>query len=147
MTRFHEASTGALFGAGELDILHALAAAGRLPARVSVALVDNAARAFAAAPVAPFAGGDMARVTSWKIVADGSNQGRSGYQRAPYLGSDDHGHRNYPTDYLVETIRARWAMHRPSGRALLDPHRRPPGPHGGGRDLALVPHEPRALLG
>ncbi|MFM7616551.1 MAG: amidohydrolase [Actinomycetes bacterium] len=109
VTRFHEASTGALFGAGELDILHALAAAGRLPARVSVALVDNAARAFAAAPVAPFAGDDMARVTSWKIVADGSNQGRSGYQRAPYLGSDDHGHRNYPTDYLVETIRARAA--------------------------------------
>jgi len=109
VTRFHEASTGALFGAGELDILHALAGAGRLPTRVSVAIVDNAARAFAATPLTPFAGDDMARVTSWKIVSDGSNQGRSGFQAQPYLGTDDCGHPNYPSSYLVDTIRARAA--------------------------------------
>jgi len=107
VTRFHEASTGALFGAGELDILHALADAGRLPTRVSVAIVDNAARAFAATPIEPFAGDDMARVTSWKIVSDGSNQGRSGFQSQPYLGSDACGHANYPSSYLVEAIRER----------------------------------------
>ncbi|MEY3361020.1 MAG: hypothetical protein RL531_739, partial [Actinomycetota bacterium] len=109
VTRFHEASTGALFGAGELDILHALAAAARLPTRVSVAIVDNAARSFAATPVEPFAGDDMARVTSWKIVADGSNQGRSGFQTDPYLGTEDSGHANYPSAYLVDTIRTRAA--------------------------------------
>ncbi|MFM7061478.1 MAG: amidohydrolase [Actinomycetes bacterium] len=109
VTRFHEASTGALFGAGELDILHALAGAGRLPTRVSAAIVDNAARAFAATPLTPFAGDDMARVTSWKIVSDGSNQGRSGFQAQPYLGTDDCGHPNYPSSYLVDTIRARAA--------------------------------------
>lgn len=107
VTRFHEASTGALFGAGEVDILHALAATRRLPIRVSAAIVDNAARAFAATPTAPFAGDDMARVTSWKIVSDGSNQGRSGFQAQPYLGTDDCGHANYPSGYLVDTIRAR----------------------------------------
>ena len=80
VTKLHEAGTGALFGAGEIDIVHGLAQEGRLPTRLTLAIFDNAAKAFAATPIVPHAGDDMVRTTSWKIVADGSNQGRSGFQ-------------------------------------------------------------------
>lgn len=105
VTKLHEAGTGALFGAGEIDIVHGLAQEGRLPARLTLAIFDNAARAFAATPVVPGAGDDLVRVTSWKVVADGSNQGRSGFQEQPYLGMEECGHANYATDYLIDTIR------------------------------------------
>ena len=49
------------------------------------------------------------RVTSWKLVSDGSNQGRSGFQEQPYLGTEECGHANYATDYLVDTIRTQAA--------------------------------------
>jgi predicted amidohydrolase YtcJ len=107
VTKLHEAGTGAMFGAGEIDIVHGLAQEGRLPTRLTLAIFDNAAKAFAATPIVPHAGDDMVRTTSWKIVADGSNQGRSGFQEQPYLGTDDTGHANYPIDYLIDTIRAR----------------------------------------
>lgn len=107
VTKFHEATTGALFGAGEIDIAHDLAQEGKLPVRLTISIVDNAAKAFAATPIAPFAGDDAVRVTSWKLVSDGSNQGRSGFQEQPYLGTDECGHANYPSSYLVDTIRAK----------------------------------------
>ena len=47
----------------------------------------------------------MVRATSWKLVADGSNQGRTGYQREPYLGSAERGAANYTADQLQEAIR------------------------------------------
>ena len=56
VTKLHEAGTGALFGAGEIDIVHGLAQEERLPARLTLAIFDNAARAFAATPVVPGAG-------------------------------------------------------------------------------------------
>ena len=107
VTKFHEATTGALFGAGEIDIAHGLAKAGKLPVRLTISIVDNAAKAFAATPITPFAGDDAVRVTSWKLVSDGSNQGRSGFLEQPYLGTDECGHANYPSSYLVDTIRAK----------------------------------------
>jgi predicted amidohydrolase YtcJ len=47
----------------------------------------------------------MIRATSWKLIADGSNQGRTGYQRGPYLGSAARGAANYTADQLQEAIR------------------------------------------
>ena len=44
ITKVHEAGTGALFGASELDILHGLAASGRLSARITTAQLDTGAR-------------------------------------------------------------------------------------------------------
>ena len=105
VTKVHEAATGGLLGACELDILHGLAAAGRLPIRISTAQLDQARAAFEQAGVRAGDGDDMVRATSWKIIADGSNQGRTGYQREPYLGSAERGAANYPADQLQEAIR------------------------------------------
>jgi predicted amidohydrolase YtcJ len=105
VTKVHEAATGALFGAGELDILHGLAAAGRLPVRVSAALLDEARAHWEEAGVQPRDGTDLVRATSWKVVFDGSNQGRSGYLRQPYLGSAGRGAANCTVDQLREVIR------------------------------------------
>ena len=105
VTKVHEAATGSLLGASELDILHGLAAAGRLSARITTAQLDQARAAFERAGVRAGDGDDMVRATSWKLIADGSNQGRTGYQRAPYLGSAGRGAANTTADQLQEAIR------------------------------------------
>ena len=104
VTRVHDALTGTMLGGGELDLLHALAAEGRFPARIGVALADQARSTWEATGVQPGAGDDLVRAQSWKIVSDGSNQGYSGYQSAPYLGTDRCGHPNYADDDLAERI-------------------------------------------
>jgi len=105
VTKVHEAGTGGLLGASELDILHGLAAAGRLPTRITTAQLDQARAAWEQAGVRAGDGDDMVRATSWKLIADGSNQGRTGYQREPYLGSAERGAANYTADQLQEAIR------------------------------------------
>jgi predicted amidohydrolase YtcJ len=100
VTRLHDALTGTLFGTAELDMLHALAAEGRFPARIGVAIADQARAAVEAAGLVPGAGDDLVRAQSWKLVADGSNQGYSGYQSDPYLGTDGRGRPNYTDDEL-----------------------------------------------
>lgn len=99
VTKVHDAGSGTLFGSAELDLLRELVAADRLPVRVSVALLDSARAAVDG--LGPGQGDDRVRATSWKLVTDGSNQGRSGYLRQPYLGSDERGEANYATDDLV----------------------------------------------
>jgi predicted amidohydrolase YtcJ len=47
----------------------------------------------------------MVRAVSWKLISDGSNQGRTGYQREPYLGSAGRGAANMPEAELAEDIR------------------------------------------
>lgn len=105
VTKLHEAGTGALFGPGELGILHGLADAGRLPARITTAQFDEARDAWESSGVKPGDGDDMVRAVSWKLVADGSNQGRSGYLRAPYPGSGQCGSANYSAAQIEDTIR------------------------------------------
>lgn len=99
VTKVHDAGSGSLFGAAELDLLRELAATDRLPVRVSVALLDAARSAVDG--LRPGDGDAMVRATSWKLITDGSNQGRSGHLREPYLGRDDRGQPNYATDDLA----------------------------------------------
>ena len=105
ITKVHEAGTGALFGVGELDILHGLAASGRLSARITTAQLDAARAAWEEAGLRPGDGDEMVRAVSWKVICDGSNQGRTGYQRQPYLGSADRGAANCTADELEEVVR------------------------------------------
>lgn len=95
VTSVREAATGAVIGTGEVALLHQLNGFKRLPVRVSTAqwsLVG--ADPWKEAGVTPFAGDGMVRADAWKIVTDGSNQGRSGYFEQPYLGEDTGGHAN-----------------------------------------------------
>lgn len=110
VTSVREAATGALAGPKELALLHQLNSQARFPVRVSTAQFAvlpgmtpaQVAAQWKAAGVTPFSGDEMLRADAWKVVSDGSNQGRSGYFMQPYLGEDNGG----KADYTPETLRA-----------------------------------------
>lgn len=115
VTSMREAMTGTLAGVSEIAMLHRLNGAARLPVRVSTAQFSalpgcatpaDVAAAWKAAGVTPFSGDEMVRADAWKIVADGSNQGRSGYFLQPYLGETSGGHANWTPEGLRSVMRA-----------------------------------------
>lgn len=109
VTSVREAATGALAGPKELALLHQLNTQARFPVRVSTAQFAvlpgytpvQVAAMWKAAGITPFSGDEMLRADAWKVVSDGSNQGRSGYFLQPYLGEDNGG----KSDYTPETLR------------------------------------------
>ncbi|NQU37014.1 MAG: amidohydrolase family protein [Actinobacteria bacterium] len=107
VTSMREAATGAVIGVGEVALLHQLNAAKRLPTRISTAqwaLLGDAA--WKDAGVTPFSGDAMVRADAWKIVTDGSNQGRSGYFQQPYLNETSGGHTNMTPEELRSVMNA-----------------------------------------
>lgn len=114
VTSVREAATGTIAGIGELAMLHQLNGAKRLPVRVSTAQFSimpgktsvEVAAAWKEAGVTPFSGDEMVRADAWKVVTDGSNQGRSGYFLQPYLGQDNGGHANWTPETLRTTLKA-----------------------------------------
>lgn len=99
-TRTQDAATGGVLGAAEVSLIHQADFAGR----VGYAILDPVADALIANGLKPFAGDDRCRATAWKFVADGSNQGRTGYQRDNYLGRDFRGRPNYESALLTERM-------------------------------------------
>lgn len=92
LTTVSELSLGALSQSpADVQIMLAAAATGRLKARIrAYPFYTIDAAAWDAAGVRP--GDDpMVRVAGYKLVADGSNQGFTGLQRVPYLGTDSTG--------------------------------------------------------
>ncbi len=92
LTTVSELSLGALTQSpADMQILTAAAATGQLKARIrAYPFYTIDAAAWDAAGVTP--GSDpMVRVAGYKLVADGSNQGFTGLQRVPYLGTDSTG--------------------------------------------------------
>ncbi|MEY4533121.1 MAG: hypothetical protein RI926_890 [Actinomycetota bacterium] len=114
VTSLREGATGTLAGVSELALLHQLNGAKRLPVRVSTAQFAimagktpaEVAQTWKDAGVTPFSGDEMVRADAWKVVADGSNQGRSGYFMQPYLGENNGGHGNWTPETLRGAIRA-----------------------------------------
>lgn len=114
VTSVREAATGALAGPKELALLHQLNGQARFPVRVSTAQFAalpgltpaQVAAQWKAAGVTPFSGDEMLRADAWKVVSDGSNQGRSGYFLQPYLGEDNGGKADYTPETLREALRA-----------------------------------------
>ena len=94
ITTICDQGTGGVLGGNDLDVYAALAATGALTARLRYSLFDLRADDWDGRGVAPGDGDALVRATGWKIVSDGSNQGRSGRQRDPYLSRagwpDDH---------------------------------------------------------
>ncbi|MBL8777494.1 MAG: amidohydrolase [Acidimicrobiales bacterium] len=85
ITTICDQGTGGVLGGGDLDVYAALAASGALTTRLRHSLFDLRSDDWDARGVAPGDGDALVRATGWKIVSDGSNQGRSGRQRDPYL--------------------------------------------------------------
>lgn len=114
VTSLREAATGTLGGVGELALLHQLNGSSRLPVRVSTAQFAvmpgktpaEVAAAWSAAGVTPFSGDEMVRADAWKVVTDGSNQGRSGYFFQPYLGEQTGGRANWTPEGLRDALGA-----------------------------------------
>lgn len=115
VTSLREAATGSVSGIAEFALLHQLNGASRLPTRVSTAQFaivrgyDSpaaAAAAWKAAGVTPFSGDEMVRADAWKVVTDGSNQGRSGYFTQPYLGEHAGGQANWTPEGMHDAIKA-----------------------------------------
>ncbi len=79
-------ATGGFQGRGEIAALQGFAQSGHLTVRMRNSLIQAGERTWDALGLAPGEGDDMVRTVGWKIVSDGSNQGRTGLQREPYLG-------------------------------------------------------------
>ena len=77
---------------GDFDVLLAAAKTGRLATRIrAYSFYTVGADAWDSAGISQGDGDSLIRVTGYKLVADGSNQGFTGLQREPYLNSDDRG--------------------------------------------------------
>jgi predicted amidohydrolase YtcJ len=93
LTTVSELSLGSLTQSpADVEVMAAAAQTGKLAARVrAYAFYTVGAETWDKAGVKPGDGTPMARVTGYKLVADGSNQGFTGLQRSPYLNSEDRG--------------------------------------------------------
>lgn len=109
ITTICDQGTGFLLGAGDIDLFESLAAAG-LPTRLRYSCYDQRGDGFDERGTQPGDGDEYVRATGWKIVSDGSNQGRTGSQREPYLGTDDRGLPYLEPDELLEKARHRAAQ-------------------------------------
>jgi len=114
VTYTHEAATGALAGAKEVDLLHQIFAQEGFPVRGSMSLWGENLDAFIAAGIVPGSGDDRLRAQTIKWVSDGSNQGYTGFMRENYLGRDTRGAANFTQDelsaHLVHTVEAGWPV-------------------------------------
>lgn len=115
VTSLREGATGSLAGVSEVAMLHQLNSAARLPVRVSTsqfaimpgkASPAEVAAAWKEAGVTPFSGDEMVRADAWKLTADGSNQGRSGYFMQPYLGEETGGHADWTPESIRDAMKA-----------------------------------------
>lgn len=105
VTCMREALTGSLLGEKEILLLRAMKSLGRLDTRISVAVSDNKAEVWEKSKhVSPGKGDDLLRIGAWKVVGDGSNQGRSGYLKEPYLGTGGRGMPDISEEDLLRRI-------------------------------------------
>lgn len=104
VTTVCDQASGGFQGRGELEAYHAFAASGHMTARLRYSLIQAGERTWDEIAVAPGQGDAMARATGWKIVSDGSNQGRTGLQRQPYLGGEQAGIAYVQPDALREIV-------------------------------------------
>ena len=91
ITTLCDQGTGFFQGPKELELYRALRESNRMTARFRYSLGQTAAAAWDETDIAWGQGDEWLRVTGWKIVSDGSNQGRTGLQREPFLDSDEKG--------------------------------------------------------
>ena len=95
-------------GAGDWAILKSAAATGRVSMRLRGFPIYTVAEQWEAAGVGPDEGDSLARIAGFKLIADGSNQGFTGLQREPYLGTDDRG-LAYTSPEQLKLLATTWA--------------------------------------
>jgi len=91
ITTLCDMATGGAAGPAELERYRQMYEGGQMKARIRAYLFDSAADLWDRSETQPFEGDALMRVAGWKIVSDGSNQGYTGRQREPYIGTDNRG--------------------------------------------------------
>jgi predicted amidohydrolase YtcJ len=90
ITTLCDQATGVISGPPELEAYLGMYRGNAMKARIR-AYLFSAAGGWDEAGVQPGQGNDLLRVSGWKIVTDGSNQGFTGRQREPYYTRDTKG--------------------------------------------------------
>jgi predicted amidohydrolase YtcJ len=90
ITTLCDQATGGFSGPDEIEAYRRMCDGGAMKARIR-AYVYGAREGWDDAGVLPGAGDALMRVSGWKIVTDGSNQGFTGRQRQPYFTRDTRG--------------------------------------------------------
>ncbi|MDE2467044.1 MAG: amidohydrolase [Alphaproteobacteria bacterium] len=107
ITTFCDQATGAFGGPSDIATYRAMAASGRMTARLRYSLLDALGAEWDGMGLSFGQGDALVRATGWKIVADGSNQGRTGCQREPYLNSNETGLAYVDPQALKEKVERR----------------------------------------
>ena len=107
ITTLCDQATGGIAGIGDLAFYRQMFDSGRMRARIRASLYSDKADEWDEHGIA-FGNGDaLLRVVGWKIVTDGSNQGLTGRQRDPYVGTDNRGIFYVGPDALREMVEYR----------------------------------------
>ena len=114
ITTLCDQGTGTFQGLAELDLYQSLRDSGRMTARFRYSVSQAAASKWDDADIQWGKGDEWLRRTGWKIVSDGSNQGRTGLQRDAFIGSDSTGMAYIEKDELDAAVEKRlregWAI-------------------------------------
>jgi predicted amidohydrolase YtcJ len=125
ITTLCDQATGGIAGMGDLAFYRKMIESGRMRARIRASLYSDRASEWDENGVSFGDGDEMLRVVGWKIVTDGSNQGLTGRQRDPYIGTEKRGIFYVAPDSLREMVRRRGAQGWPlvlhgNGDAAID---------------------------
>ncbi len=104
ITTFCDQATGMVQGTKEIELYQAMAQSGRMTARLRYSLSYALESQWDDLGIQFGHGSEWARAVGWKIVSDGSNQGFTGLQRAPYLFREDQGLAYVEPDRLNEMV-------------------------------------------
>lgn len=114
ITTLCDQGTGTFQGVGELALYQSLKDSGQMTARFRYSVSQAAAAKWDEAEIEWGEGDEWVRRTGWKIVSDGSNQGRTGLQRESFVGSDSTGMAYIEKDELDAAVEKRlrdgWAV-------------------------------------
>lgn len=114
ITTLCDQATGGIAGMGDIEFYKQMFASGRMHSRIRASLFHDRAKAWDENGVSFGDGDSNLRIVGWKVVTDGSNQGFTGRQREPYVGTHNHGIYYIQPDDLQEIVRLRagqgWPM-------------------------------------
>ena len=117
ITTLCDQGTGMFQGIKELDVYQSMRDSGRMTARFRYSVGQAMADRWDEANLVWGEGDEWVRRTGWKIVSDGSNQGRTGLQREAFIGAEGENARGMAyidkdvLDDAVETrLRQGWAV-------------------------------------
>jgi predicted amidohydrolase YtcJ len=117
ITLLADQGTGMFQGVKELDVYQSMRDSGRMTARFRYSVSQAMAARWDDVGLQWGEGDEWVRRTGWKIVSDGSNQGRTGLQREAFIGVEGenaHGMAYIEKDELDQAVETRlrqgWAV-------------------------------------